>query len=211
MRESSKVIAQEIYRETKAFYDDRAQDLGDADCGFKILYGPPVHKPPILFIGYQPGGSQKDKNNSEHLKWPEHCEYAVAQWLLAEKLREVWPQEYLAKCTGLNGFFFRAQNAQTWRRLPLKLRKDLEKFCTEKAHTLIKAIEPRQIVFIGMNTFNQFAGSASKCLKGPNSKRILIREGSFCGIPACGVLHLSGARIQTAHRKEIYDYLRFIS
>ena len=66
--------------------------MGAANLGFKILYGPPVVEPPILFIGYQPGGEKESMIESEHQGWPEACEYV----------------EVLEACVGVNAIFLRA-------------------------------------------------------------------------------------------------------
>jgi hypothetical protein len=47
-----------IYKEAAQLYERVAPLLGDAALGYEVLYGPPVYHPPILFVGYQPGGSK---------------------------------------------------------------------------------------------------------------------------------------------------------
>jgi hypothetical protein len=208
LKQSVESIAREVYQETKAFYDNRMLQLGDADYGFKILYAPPKQKAPILFIGYQPGGGAKDRNDKEHVEWPNQCEYAVKEWKLAKKMQKVWGATQLAHCTGLNTFFFRSPSDRVWKSVPRPLRKEMEDFCREKVDKLVQALEPRRIVFIGLGNFNQTIKNASDALRGEGNDQLLIRAGYFDDIPAYGVLHLSGARIRKSHFLAIGEYFK---
>ena len=206
MKQNAEDIAQEVYRETAAFYTEKIPNLGDAACGFRILYGPPNHKVPTLFIGYQPGGDCKDIVEEQHLKWPTECEYAKQEWKLARQMREIWSDSELSHSTGLNVLFFRARNEKSWKSVPLSLRKELEEFCHKNAIKLISVLEPRQIVFIGLSVFKQYVPSSFDVLNGEGNNRPLIRKGRFLDIPAYGVIHLSGARIRKSHKNAIRDF-----
>ncbi len=77
-----------IYQSTRSFIKGIAPRIGAANLGFKMLYGPPVVEPPILFIGYQPGGEKESMIESEHQGWPEACEYDGTYQKLNRQLRQ---------------------------------------------------------------------------------------------------------------------------
>src|ERR1700756_3920642 len=72
-------ICKEVYTTTSALYEQRKSEMAERDYGYKILNGPPLAGPPILFLGYQPGGAQEDgerfKKLGAHERWPETLEY----------------------------------------------------------------------------------------------------------------------------------------
>jgi len=189
-----------IYEETRAFY----HGIDNYSPGFKILYGPPIVNPSLLFIGYQPGGEKPVPE--EHNGWPKDCEYATAKWPLAERLQEIFGTEYLKKCTGLNALFFRAKNIQTYGNeiTPLS-RKKIESFCLPHVKRLINEMQPQLIISIGFTTFNLLGNNAKPILSQKN--RPLIKVGEIENRKALATLHLSGARISNIDREVIHDYL----
>jgi hypothetical protein len=193
-----------LYAETRDFYRDQFQNLGEAACGFRILYGPPIVGAPILFIGDQPGGDATHLDEREHWEWPRQCEYAVQDWPLTRMMRKIWSAEYLSHCTGLNSIFFRSRNKQTWAKIPLNKRREMERFCYSRLPGLIKELAPMRVVCIGLGPFNQLADQRSDALV--REGRVLVKTGTLCGIRADGVIHLSGAQIRTDHRAAITDY-----
>jgi hypothetical protein len=53
-------IANTIYTETAALYAEIAPQLKGAALGYKVLYGPPLVRPPVFFLGLQVGGVALD-------------------------------------------------------------------------------------------------------------------------------------------------------
>ena len=49
------LTAEQVYAEATDFFGRLASS---PSCGFKVLYGPPLYRPPIFFVGYQPGGKR---------------------------------------------------------------------------------------------------------------------------------------------------------
>jgi hypothetical protein len=200
-------LAGTIYVETRRFYNEILPRMGHADCGFKILYGPPTAEPPIMFIGYQPGGDKSHDFEGDHHQWPAVCEYATADWPLAKALREVFCPEFLRSCVGTNGIFFRAPSADDYRtELDLPLRNDIQRFCRRQVNALIAEMRPRQIVFIGLAAMALFVRGLPERIS--DTSRILVRSGVVAGCPSLGILHLTGCRISADDRVRIRDRLR---
>lgn len=67
-------LARAMYRDTAEFYELVAPAMGELALGYKILYGPPHPRPPVSFIGYQPGGKAGDALEGEAIGertgWP---------------------------------------------------------------------------------------------------------------------------------------------
>jgi hypothetical protein len=200
-----------IYASTRSFYEGIAPQMGAANCGFKILYGPPLVEPRILLIGYEPGGKEEDMIKGEHQEWPKGCEYVTAKWPLANKLREVFELEALKACVGVNAIFLRAGKDREYQKLNLKLRQHVERFCHARVEELIAALRPKQIVFIGLKTMGLFVYRGVDDIVS-NKGRVLTRTGIAAGCPTLGIMHLSGCRISKADRLRIKDRLaNFIS
>lgn len=189
-------VCRDVYQETRAFYDHVASRMREAGLGFRILYGPPIERAPILFIGYQPGGRAIDAsqgfNSGEHTSWPPHCDYAVASWPLAKRMQQVWGVATLEKSTGLNAIFFRAPSVRDWHKLDGALRAELEAFSLGRAENIVRAMEPKRLVIIGLGTFDRLADGVAD-LRGEN--KLLTKKGILWGVPATGIVHLSGARL----------------
>jgi len=203
-------VSQLIYRETQAFYAELAPDHGNL--GFQILYGPPVTSPPILFIGYQPGGGLADYEmelaNGAQDGWPNVCEYATAQWRLAH-MQNMFGAETLRKCVGLNAIFIRSPTVERFRKsVDAKTRKIITAFCLPRAEQIIQAIQPQRIVSIGFETLSLF-GKTIPDIKNEKG-RTLTRTGQIAGEQAIATLHLSGAHISTVDRERIRDRIAAI-
>jgi hypothetical protein len=130
---------------------------------FKILYGPPFFNPPILFIGYQPGGGAEDCArellDGAHDGWPAVCEYATESWKLAYWMRRMFGAELLTRCVGLNAIFVRAPKVEIYRKtVASSVREKIEKFCLPRVEQLIDVMQPQRIVSVGFETLDLFGG-----------------------------------------------------
>jgi hypothetical protein len=184
-----------IYVEARQQYADVESQLGSSALGFRVLYGPPTIGAPYLFMGYQPGGREIE-NIRHHESWPEQCDYATEKWLLAKKVRFVWGDDIVARCTGLNAIFFRAPSIKAWLRIPKQLRGKLEEFSLLRARTIVNALQPKQLVLIGLGTFDRLLVGEARLVR--DRGRVLAKEGNLWGHPAIGLAHLSGSRISAA-------------
>lgn len=195
-----------IYSETSGFYAEVSAACGNL--GFKILYGPPIHRPPLLFIGYQPGGGPLDcareLANGAHAHWPPASEYAIEPWRLAKRLRSMFGTERLEKCIGLNAIFIRAPTREKYQKtVDPTSRQKISAFCLPRVERLINAIQPQRIVSIGFEALALFGGGEADI---KNDKgRVLTRVGRISGRPAIATLHLSGAQISRIDLDGIRD------
>lgn len=207
MTQTVEELCRQTYKETSAFYDRVAPELGSNALGFRILYGPPIFEAPALFIGYQPGGLIS--NDQDHRGWPARCDYADAEWKLAARLREIFSVDQLSRCTGLNAVFFRAPSIEGWRRIPLPLRREIEAFCRHRAERVVSVLNPRQIIIIGLGTFDWLVPApARNVILTSSENKVLAKEAKLWECPAVGVPHLSGDRIRTADRDRLSEFLR---
>lgn len=195
-----------IYREAQSFYAEIAPACDNL--GFQILYGPPVFRPPILFLGYQPGGGRADyaaelKKGSQD-GWPSKCEYATEPWHLAKWLRKMFGVEILERCVGLNAIFVRSPNIETYRKTVQPVfRQQVERFCLPHVERIIELIQPQRVVSIGFETQALFSLPVPDL---QNDKgRTLTKIGRIAGQQSIATLHLSGARISTIDRDRIRD------
>jgi hypothetical protein len=191
-----------VYEETRAFYAEKEPVLGSHAHGFRILHGPPVLNPPILFIGYQPGGTTPG-GEGDHDGWPAKCVYTIERWVLWRRLREIWGTATLEKCTGLNLFFFRAPNIAAWRQIRRDLRQEIEAFCHRRVERIVRTLAPKQIVVIGLGTFDLLT-TGGAALTG--DRGVLIKSGSLWGTRCYGTVHLSGAQISRTDRNRLISY-----
>ena len=58
------LTAERVYAEAADFFGRLVPPRAYA---FKVLYGPPLYRPPILFVGYQPGGAAPEEYKD---RWP---------------------------------------------------------------------------------------------------------------------------------------------
>lgn len=81
-------VSPEVAAELSTMYAEMGHFFADIprkhDFGYKIFNSPPLHRPRVLFIGYQPGGGHKDFEDEisrkSHLTWPKEAEYATADF-----------------------------------------------------------------------------------------------------------------------------------
>ena len=196
-------LCQRIYSETRARF-------GARPLGFRVLYGPPVYRPPVFFIGYQPGGGPKRKD--AHLQevqmqgYPDEFDYASGKWLLARRAQDIWGTDLLQRCCGSNLIFPRAETKKNWRATTdAEFRLSAEAFGREKLQQLIDAMQPEKLVVIGTTTLRELE-KAEVNLTSPKKARTLIRRGEVFGFEAEAVIHLSGAHISTGDLALIRDH-----
>ena len=196
-------ICRVVYRETQALYEMRSTAMGAHALGFRVLYGPPVVDAPVLFVGDQPGG-ESIEDAQHHAGWPDRCDYAWKPWRFAQRIRSIWDADTLAASTGLNANFFRAPSAQSWRQVPLPLRRELEHFSSARAERIVQALSPRQVVVVGIGVFDRFAVGTPDTLGGT---RVLLKRGVIWGVPAVGIIHVSGAQISRGDFSRLVDHV----
>jgi hypothetical protein len=203
---SPEAVCERVSAEMHAFYAKNREALGNR--GYRVMYGPPVMNPPILFIGYQPGGAgpgDDDLSDERTPLWPAECDYAVKDWRLAKAMRRMFPG-VLDRCTGLNAIFVRSPTVATYvREVGIDLRRETEAFCRPRVEAIVEALSPAIIVIIGFSSLQVF-GQSEPALTNARGRN-LVREGRIADRPAFATLHLSGAQIARTDRAAIADFL----
>ena len=185
----------EIYCEARDYFDQYA--ALPKYYGFNILQGPPIVRPPILFIGYQPGGDhnegERERLRGGEMKWAPTCANATGSWPLSRKLQGMFTRPYLEKCVGMNALFLRSPNIESYENdFDKTVRVVIESFCLTRVFKMIEAIDPLKIVIIGFRTQELFDKPWPVDLK--NEKQALTRIGEVAGRPAIAATHLTGSR-----------------
>jgi hypothetical protein len=137
----------------------------DYERGIKLFYSPVKNRPKLLIVGFQPGG---DASNFQYLREqfeagdfapPEQHEYLNMDYDLAKVMRNDLfydAHDILEDSVALNAIFFRAPGASTWRsELPDDRRERMEEFCFEKLDEIIQKIQPQNILFFGLATWER--------------------------------------------------------
>lgn len=218
MDSSNNDFYREIYKRTRVFYKKIQPHFGDQDFGFKILNGPPHSEPPVLFLGYQPGGATEDKlryqKTGAHYSWPQEIEYLTEPWSLAVNVREIFNPfpGLLNQCVALNAIFFRAPSVRQWRTLDSSLRQDAKNFCIDHVKSIVKRLKPKLVIVNGFETLRLFrkaqAGRNDQHDLRNANNRLLTQHCEVEGYDGLATLHLSGARISAVDRREINYQIR---
>lgn len=196
-----------IYGEAKEFF---AKIKRAPDYGYKLFNSPPIYRPQVMFVGYQPGGGANDAEVEagllSHEQWPKVSEYAEADWPLARELRRMFEAHFdFHQCVGLNAIFLRSPKIKEYRNsLARSTRRAVRDFCTPCVLKIVDVLEPRKIVVIGFAALRLF-GSASIDRRSNGIGRVLTRTGAIGGHNALAVLHLTGAHISSEDREQIRD------
>jgi hypothetical protein len=182
---------EKIYRDTEILYRKLAPTLGQSALGHHIFYGPPIEKPPILFIGYQPGGRVESTSNA----WPNVCEYGITDpipYLLAGRLQAAFSPEFLRRCTGLNAIFLTSPSQNAYRKIDAEIRRESEDFSVGCVRQLISLLQPQIVVTLGFATMKIFNSEERELLN--DGKICLLYNSSIDDTPAIAIRHPTGSR-----------------
>jgi hypothetical protein len=201
-------LSKDIYLSTLELFTSIEAEIEKTCAGFEILLGPPYQQAPIMFIGFQPGpGDYVSLDALERRRnWPPTCDYVNAEWVLAQRLRDIFGDQLLARSVGTNAIFFQADTVAEYGKLKAKLRRTIERHCLPLVEKLVKAIEPKIVVFIGLQSMRLFGETS--VWKKSGAKRTLLERGCIAGREAFSVLHLSGAWISSQDTTDITSALR---
>lgn len=197
-----------VEAELHAFYLAHHVMLGDR--GYRLMFGPALRRPPALFLGYQPGGTERtDDHRRPHFAQPRpaHCLYATATWPMARQMRAVFGAAFLQRCTGLNAILVRSPSVATYRReVPVALRRAIRDFCVPRVEAIVAACAPATVVGLGFESLRVFA-PVTPILANARGRMLLV-EGRVGDTPAIGMLHPSGAWFTRDDRAAIAAVMR---
>lgn len=209
----------DIYEETRNFLPI-AELCQNDKFTFEILMGPPIHRAPVFFIGYQPGDWKLSALESRQAGFEQSwvvpiSQYANADWALAVKLQGILGKDFLRDSVGTNAIFVRSKNVDAYTKdVPLMQRKKIEQFCVEKVHQLVSLIQPQRIIVLGIGTMELFEkrrdgrGRPSQTdVIGPTGAQ-LTKVGWVKDQEALVVRHLTGARFKKAERETVVARMR---
>lgn len=205
-----------LYKEVYEFYHTIHANV---KYGWSILRGPPVRKPPVLFVGLQGGyggpPEELGEMSNPDQPWPQTIEYLSDNDRFSRNMRIAFGEEFLARCAATNAIVFKAPNERTYR---AHFRDELEDIRVESDRILtqtIRLIAPQTVVVIGFTTFGWIgADNLEVKVKDEITSRWLMAEGElrknfgFDG-RAYVTFHFSGARGYTdSQRKAAADAIK---
>jgi uracil-DNA glycosylase len=124
--------------------------------------------------------------------WPAVSQYAACRWRLARRLQDIYGQELLARCTGLNALFVRARSSTHYKAYPAAARRRIEAFCLPACRRMIEAMRPERVVVLGLGSLALLGRAGTPIATGAGG-RWLACEGSIAGRPVTATLHPTGA------------------
>lgn len=207
---------EDIYRRTYETWAGLEGALATWPLKYGILYGPPVYRAPLFFMGANPGGWEEAPLRTT---WPETFEYADEKetYPLARFLRDVFRRadrlEALQASTGANLLFFRSSKlgwdprGTGWGNNPPEIRSKLESFCRNETGKLIELLEPQMLFIMGKSVFDRFIPKPHSEVLAPCG-RWVAAKGRVNGLAAMGVMHPTGCWWREAEKAALADYLR---
>lgn len=207
-----------LYHEVKQFWLSNRETYATWELGYSILYSPPVYHPALVTIGENPGSLRGQiYSPAEHSSWPNHNVYYHDTWPLAKKLQALFSSigelDALRDSVGFAVNFFRSRPSSDrdvglrWRDNPPQIRRVLEEFAKSKALNLIRLLEPRLIVTLGMKAFDTLAGKPIEVLERRNNSR-LCTFGYIENTPTIGMIHPTGSWVSNADWNRIMKHIR---
>jgi len=182
---------------------------------YGILYGPPIFRAPMFFMGANPGGGEEGPLRTT---WPDTFEYGDEQvtYDLAKFLQDVFRRanrlDALQASTGANLLFFRSKKLAAlpegngWGNNPPEIRSLLENFCRSEVEKLIELLEPRMLFIMGKAVFDRFVPKPHSEVLAPVD-RWVAAKGVVNGRVAIGIMHPTGCHWRRAEKDALARYL----
>jgi len=168
------------------------------------LYGPPIFRPDLLVVGRNPGFNAADLYDEEILTWPKDNDYANKNWKLAAKLRSIFSaanlETLLERSLGTNRLFFKSKGLGKhktglgWADNSPEVREQLEVYCAHEVGELVRLLEPKLVLALGLSVFDATASTAHRDIRSVKGRR-LAAVGEAGGTKIVGIIHPTGARV----------------
>ena len=204
----------EIYREAAALYESVQDSLSENALGYEVLYGPPLLNPPVLFVGYQPGGGKPEplpilSPSGDPPPWPAIFEYATREFALAKRLQLAFGREFLETCTGLNAIFLRSPSMDAYQQsVPPDVRAKFKALGVGATRDIIATLKPKIIVMISFSAMELFTQDGKAVLK-DGDDQWQLSSAELNGTPVYGMRHPTARRDQPSNEdmKRVADHL----
>jgi hypothetical protein len=180
----------QLYEETHQHWQNTGRDPN----GYAIFYSPVSDRPKLLIIGYNPGGSTEDFQES-NVGVPSQHEYIHQDYPLAKKMRGIFHtrclKELLDTSVKLNLHYFRSRNDRS-----LRTSEQLNNFFYYNTTRISQKLQPQMIVTEGFKTFEKLIGLLNAAETTPQylNKRKILRAAWYDTTPIVGLLHPTGCR-----------------
>ena len=198
----SEDVTEEVYQKWK--------DIGEPETGFKTFYTPVYRNPPVLIIGYNPGGStdsfkKKDKERFESGDFspptPDEHELIEKEYNLAKAFRNTifkGRRDLLWKSVKFDMIFFRSTDQEGLEEQLGEDYEDTKQFCYRKTEEIVETIQPESILVYGSTTFKELKRNMKgfrefKEERMTNSRNHKIfQHGEWKGIDIYAIAHPTG-------------------
>jgi len=171
--------------------------------GFAVFYSPPIARPDLLLVGFNPGVSsdaEPDFVLDTALAVPERHDYFQPRpYRLAGAMirlfEDIDRRALLERSVKVNLIPFRSRDKRQWRALPAAVRAELEDVSRQIFLDIVHALEPARILTEGLETFDtalRWLGFApGTVIRGRRGRRIYARVAAPSGPAVIGIPHLS--------------------
>jgi hypothetical protein len=199
MTETERAIRR-IHDDVQSFDTVIGNRLGSAHLGYEFLYAPPVPRPPMLFVDYQPlGGGDLGQGTERPPKgdfpWPSQSEYGLKPPpdRLAQRLQKAFGADLLEQCSGLNTIFWRSPRETVISVAGGKhLWAEIERFSIERMREVLHIIKPELLVVLGQKAAKMLVRYFN-CRQRASAGVPVAWIAEIDGFPAYGVPHPSAA------------------
>jgi len=205
---------EDVYRRTYLLWKGLEGQLRTWPLKYGILYGPPIFRAPMFFMGANPGGGEEAPLRTT---WPQTFEYAHEDYALARVLQDLFRRANrlgtLQASTGANLLFFRSKKLASlpegngWGNNPPEIRSMLEAFCRTETEKLIELLDPRMLFILGKTVFDRFVPQPHSQVLAPYG-RWIAGKGMVNGRVAIGIMHPSGSFWSRAEKEAVVRYLQ---
>ena len=151
-------LTEEVYNEWKTKYSFWKD-------GFEVFYSPVRYRPELMIISLNPGGGEKDfqaldfpKFQDENFSLPPKNRYLITKYRFAKKVRTLFEgnEDVLKTSVVTTALLFRSQKIDYWKKHnPEKTRLPMERFAYAKVQEIVKKVEPKKILVIGIDAYNR--------------------------------------------------------
>jgi len=173
--------------------------------GFKLFYSPIKKNPKLLILSYNPGGDKNsfkkelEQYENGNFSLPKNHEFTTKEYRMARRMCDffIGYEKTLKMSVTLPIFFFRSKNVNILdQNLAKQERKLMQAFCDKLIEKIIFKLEPKNILILGMATYDhlnktQFHNLESNTRKDKKNHRVSI-ETKWNGKPIFVIKHPTG-------------------